>query len=134
MNITLLDLTLYGNSMIGYNSTAIGEDRATLGSDPSALMVAYSMGRHLQWYRPVLAICWCPKSDKSFCDHVLINQLFWSWTWIFSFENGGLKPTLRMVSSLLSSFEISCCIVISYVIDFKKTRTKNKELKDCITE
>jgi len=40
--VTLLDLTLQGNSMNGYNATAIGEDRATLGSDPSALMVAYS--------------------------------------------------------------------------------------------
>ena len=26
-----------------YNAMAIGEDRATLGSDPSALMVAYSL-------------------------------------------------------------------------------------------
>ena len=30
-----------------YNATVIGEDRATLGSDPSALMAAYSMGRCL---------------------------------------------------------------------------------------
>ena len=30
--------------MNGYNATAIGQDRATLGSDPSALMVAYSPG------------------------------------------------------------------------------------------
>jgi len=35
-SIHLLDLTLWGNSMKLYNATAIGEDRATLGSDPSA--------------------------------------------------------------------------------------------------
>jgi len=32
--------------MNGYNTTAIGADRATLRSDPSALMVAYSIGRY----------------------------------------------------------------------------------------
>ena len=30
-----------------YDTTVIREDRATLGSDPSALTAAYSMGRHL---------------------------------------------------------------------------------------
>jgi len=46
--------------MNGYNTTAIGEDRATLGSDPSALMVAYSIGRYLQRCRPLMLLCWCP--------------------------------------------------------------------------
>ena len=32
--------------MVRYNTIAIREDRATLGSDPSALMVAYSIGRY----------------------------------------------------------------------------------------
>jgi len=32
--------------MVRYNTIAIREDRATLGSDPSALMAAYSIGRY----------------------------------------------------------------------------------------
>ena len=39
-----------------YNITAIGEDRATLGSDPSASIVAYSIGRYPQEYRPLKSI------------------------------------------------------------------------------
>ncbi len=57
--------------MQGYNSPAIGEDRATLGSDLSTPMVAYSMGRYPLWYRPLMTICWSPKCDKSIIFHVL---------------------------------------------------------------
>jgi len=39
-----------------YNITAIGEDRATLGSDPSASIVAYSIGRYPQRYRLLKSI------------------------------------------------------------------------------
>lgn len=42
--------------MNGYNASAIGEDRATLGGDPSALMVAYSIGRYLQRCRPLIML------------------------------------------------------------------------------
>jgi|GEM_PF-5567913 len=45
--------------MNGYNTAAIGEDRATLGSDPNALMVAYSMGgvpRVPPSFRPMLVL------------------------------------------------------------------------------
>jgi len=41
-----LDLALLGTSMDWYNIPAIVEDRATLGSDLSATMAAYSMGRY----------------------------------------------------------------------------------------
>jgi len=34
-----------GNSMLCYNLYVVVEDRATLGSDPSATMAAYSIGR-----------------------------------------------------------------------------------------
>ncbi len=37
--------------MYRYHSIAIVDDRATLGSDPSATMAAYSMGRYL-WVPP----------------------------------------------------------------------------------
>jgi len=40
--------------MNGYNAIAIGEGRATRRSDPSALMVAYSIGRYLQRCRPLM--------------------------------------------------------------------------------
>jgi hypothetical protein len=39
-----------------YNITAIGEDRATLGSNPSVSIVAYSIGRYPLWYRPLKSI------------------------------------------------------------------------------
>ena len=42
--------------MNGYNASAIGEDRATLGSDPSALMAAYSIGRYPQRCRPIMML------------------------------------------------------------------------------
>ena len=44
-------------------------------------------GRYLQRCRPLMTLCWCPKSDKSFYNHVLINQLFCSWTIISSFSD-----------------------------------------------
>ena len=33
------------------NAIAVVEDRATLASDPSASIAAYSIGRYLSWYR-----------------------------------------------------------------------------------
>ena len=68
--------------MIRYDTMVIREDRATLGSDPSALMVAYSMGRYLlapPFYgficgRAMLA----PESDKSMQHNALTYQLFCS--------------------------------------------------------
>jgi hypothetical protein len=39
-----------------YNITAIGEDRATLGSNPSVSIVAYSIGRYPLWYLPLKSI------------------------------------------------------------------------------
>ena len=53
---TLLDLTLKGNSMNGYNASAVREDRATPGSDPSAPMAACSMRRYLQKCRPLMML------------------------------------------------------------------------------
>jgi hypothetical protein len=38
--------------MYGYNVIAIREDRATLRSDPSAPIAAYSIGRYPLWRRP----------------------------------------------------------------------------------
>jgi hypothetical protein len=40
--------------MYRYNSPAIGEDRATLGNDPSASIAAYSIGRYPEGRRPLL--------------------------------------------------------------------------------
>ena len=52
--------------MFVHNMTAMLEDRATLGSDPSATIAAYDMGRYLLWYRPFITnICYCPQCDKS---------------------------------------------------------------------
>ena len=51
--------------MPSYNISAIGADRATLGSDLSASMVTYSMGRYPSWCRPLVWICWSLQSDKS---------------------------------------------------------------------
>ena len=42
--------------MYMYNVTAIVGDRATLGNDPSASIVAYSIGRYRQWYGPLKSI------------------------------------------------------------------------------
>jgi len=41
-----------------YNTVAIAEDRATLGSDPSAVMVVYSIGRYQKGYRPSFVKAW----------------------------------------------------------------------------
>ena len=73
--------------MIRYNTMAIREDKATLGSDPSALMVAYSMGRHLltppfygfTYGSPMGTIgrvMLVPQSDKSIQHNVVTRQLF----------------------------------------------------------
>jgi len=56
---------------------AIREDRATLGSDLSALMVAYSMGRH-QLVPPFYGFMLVPESDKSMQHNALTYQLFCS--------------------------------------------------------
>ena len=42
--------------MLNYNIGTSEEDRATLGSDPSASVVAYSMGRYLM-VPPLYQIC-----------------------------------------------------------------------------
>lgn len=66
-SLSPLILKLYGNSISWYNAIAIGEDRATLGSDPSALIAAYNRGHypcgsvHLQ----AIYIYWCPQFNKS---------------------------------------------------------------------
>jgi hypothetical protein len=56
---------------------AIREDRATLGSDPSALMVACSMGRYLL-VPPFYGFMLVPESDKSMQYNALTCQLFCS--------------------------------------------------------
>jgi len=47
IDISVLDLSLYAAGMAWYNRTAKKEDRATLGSDPSAFLVPYGMRRYL---------------------------------------------------------------------------------------
>ncbi len=63
--------------MISYDTMAIREDRARSGSDPSALMVAYSMGRYLL-VPPFYGLMLVPESDKSMQHNALTYQLFCS--------------------------------------------------------
>jgi hypothetical protein len=42
-----LGFNALGRQHVWYNAVTIVEDKATLGSDPSAAMVAYSIGRYL---------------------------------------------------------------------------------------
>ena len=53
------------------------EDRATLGSDPSALAMPYGMGRGPFWASSS-NICRRPKSDKSKLKSILSYQLYGS--------------------------------------------------------
>ena len=69
--------------MFVYNTTVIVEDRATLGSDPSATITAHSIGRCPLWYRPFITnICCCHQCDKSIffkdsvCKLTLIGPTF----------------------------------------------------------
>ncbi len=56
--------------MIRCDTIAVREDRATLGSDPSALMVAYSMGRYLL-AQPFYGFMPASQSDKSMQHYAL---------------------------------------------------------------
>ena len=67
-----------------YNAVAIGEGRATLGSDPSALMAAYCIVRSLQQRRPVITVCRCRESDKSF-------SVVFEFTGFFQLDYGKIK-------------------------------------------
>ena len=61
--------------MFVYYVTVIVEDRATLGSDPSAAITAYSIGWYLLWYRPfVTNICCCHQCDKSFFSKASVHK------------------------------------------------------------
>src|SRR3989337_570197 len=73
--------------MYRYNVIAIGEDRATLGSEPSASIAAYSRGRYLSWYRPLIAhICCCPQCGKSVFFTALAHKPTLEFTNFFGVE------------------------------------------------
>jgi hypothetical protein len=72
-----MDLTLYANSIYMVILLIAKKDRATLGSDPSALVMPYGMGRGSSWASSSI-ICRRPKSDKSKLKSILSYQLFWS--------------------------------------------------------
>src|SRR3970040_2265686 len=73
--------------MYRYNVIAIGEDRATLGGEPSASIAAYSSGRYLSWYRPLIAhICCCPQCGKSVFFTALAHKPTLEFTNFFGVE------------------------------------------------
>jgi len=62
-------------------------------------------GRYLQRCRPLMTLCWCPKSDKSFYNHVLINHFFCSWTNCYLFHRSSAL-CLASVSCFLSLWSL----------------------------
>src|SRR3989304_7183073 len=91
--------------MYRYNVIAIGEDRATLGSEPSASIAAYSRGRYLSWYRPLIAhICCCPQCGKSVFFTALAHKPTLEFTNFFGVEPLLLsRPNLQFCRSLIST-------------------------------
>ncbi|MFH1614456.1 MAG: hypothetical protein ABIG61_05165 [Planctomycetota bacterium] len=55
--------------MYRYNIIAIVEDKATLGSDLSASIAAYSMGRY-PYDAAHFHVCYRQQCDKSFFSHL----------------------------------------------------------------